>query len=172
MLYDTSFSVAGEKTRAYNNMKVDMKRVKVDIQRTEGNEDLPLPRYMSSGASGMDLYASVTDAVVIPSGEVALIPIGIKIALPEGFEAQVRPRSGLAARDGMGLLNSPGTIDSDYRGEIKVIMFNFGKEPFVVNRGDRIAQMVITRVARAVLVEQDDLEDTQRGGGGFGHTGV
>ena len=149
-----------------------MERVKVEIQRMEGNEDLPLPGYMSSGASGMDLYAAVADPVVIPPGEVALIPVGIRIALLEGFEAQVRPRSGLAAKHGIGILNSPGTIDSDYRGEIKVIMFNFGKEPFVVNRGDRIAQMVITRVARAVLVEQDDLEDTQRGGGGFGHTGV
>ena len=149
-----------------------MERVKVDIQRMEGNEDLPLPGYMSSGASGMDLYAAVADPVVISSGEVALIPVGIRIALPEGFEAQVRPRSGLAAKHGIGILNSPGTIDSDYRGEIKVIMFNFGKEPFAVNRGERIAQMVITRVARAVLVEQDDLEDTQRGSGGFGHSGI
>jgi dUTP pyrophosphatase len=102
---------------------------------------------------------------------VAVIPIGIRIALPEGFEAQMRPRSGLAARHGIGILNSPGTVDSDYRGEVKVVLLNFGKEPFVVNRGDRIAQMVITRVARATLVEQDHLEDTPRGGGGFGHTG-
>ena len=138
----------------------------------EGNEDLPLPGYMSPGASGMDLYAAVTNPVIIPPGEVALIPIGIRIALPEGFEAQVRPRSGLAVKYGIGILNSPGTIDSDYRGEIKVIAFNFGKEPFAVNRGERIAQMIITRVARAVLVERDDLEDTQRGTGGFGHTGV
>ena len=147
-------------------------QVKINIQRMEGNEDLPLPRYMSDGASGMDLFAAVTDSVVIPAGEVTLIPIGIRIALPEGFEAQIRPRSGLAARHGIGLLNSPGTIDSDYRGEIKIIMFNFGKEPFTINRGDRIAQMIITRVARAILIEQDDLEDTQRGSGGFGHTGV
>lgn len=147
-------------------------QVKVNIQRMEGNEDLPLPKYMSNGASGMDMFAAVTDAVIIPPGEVALIPIGIKIAVPEGFEAQVRPRSGLAARNGIGILNSPGTIDSDYRGEVKIILFNFGKEPFTINRGDRIAQMVITRVARAILVEQDNLEDTQRGGGGFGHTGV
>ena len=138
----------------------------------EGNEDLPLPRYMSDGASGMDMFAAVEDSVVIPPGEVALIPIGIRIAVPEGFEAQVRPRSGLAARHGIGILNSPGTIDSDYRGEVKIILFNFGKESFTVNRGDRVAQMVITRVARAMLVEQDDLEDTQRGSGGFGHTGV
>ena len=147
-------------------------QVKVNIQRLEGNNDLPLPKYMSDGASGMDMYAAVTDTEIIPPREVAMIPVGIRIALPEGFEAQVRPRSGLAAKHGVGILNSPGTIDSDYRGEIKIIMFNFGKEPFVINRGDRIAQMIITRVARAVLIEQDDLEDTERGSGGFGHTGV
>ena len=147
-------------------------QVKIKVQRMEGNEDLPLPKYMSDGASGMDLFAAVTDTMVIPAGEVALVPTGIRIALPEGFEAQIRPRSGLAARNGVGLLNSPGTIDSDYRGEIKIVMFNFGKEPFTINRGDRIAQMIIARVARAILVEQDDLEDTQRGSGGFGHTGV
>ena len=147
-------------------------RVEVKIQRIEGNEDLPLPRYMSDGASGMDLYAAVTDSVTIPPKEVAVIPIGIRIALPAGFEAQVRPRSGLAARHGIGVLNSPGTVDSDYRGEIKIILFNFGKEDFIVNRGDRVAQMIITRVARAELVEQDSLEDTQRGSGGFGHTGL
>jgi len=145
--------------------------VQIKIQRMEGNEDVPLPKYMSAGASGMDLFAAVTDAVTIPPKEVAVIPMGIRIALPEGFEAQVRPRSGLAARHGIGVLNSPGTVDSDYRGEVKVILFNFGKEDFVVNRGDRIAQMVITRVAKAALVEQDTLEDTQRGSGGFGHTG-
>lgn len=147
-------------------------QVEIGIQRMKGNEDIPLPKYMSSGASGMDLFAAVADTVFIPPGEVALIPIGIRIAVPEGFEAQVRPRSGLAARHGVGILNSPGTIDSDYRGEVKIILFNFGKEPFTVNRGDRVAQMVITRVARATLIEQDSLEDTQRGSGGFGHTGV
>jgi len=149
-----------------------MEQVKIGIQRMDGNEDLPLPKYMSDGASGMDMYAAVTDIEIIPPREVAMIPVGIRIALPEGFEAQVRPRSGLAAKHGIGILNSPGTIDSDYRGEIKIIMFNFGKESFAINRGDRIAQMIITRVARAVLIEQDDLEDTQRGSGGFGHTGV
>ena len=148
-----------------------MEQVEVKIQRMEGNEDLPLPRYMSAGASGMDLFAAVTDAVTIPPKEVAVIPLGIRIALPEGFEAQVRPRSGLAARHGIGVLNSPGTVDSDYRGEVKVILFNFGKEDFIVNRGDRIAQMIIARIARANLVEQEHLEDTQRGSGGFGHTG-
>lgn len=148
-----------------------MQKVEVKIQKINGNEDLPLPRYMSHGASGMDLLAAVTEPVTIPPKEVAMIPLGIRIALPEGFEAQVRPRSGLAAKRGIGILNSPGTIDSDYRGEIKVILFNFGKEPFVINRGDRIAQMVITRVAKATLIKQDHLEDTPRGSGGFGHTG-
>ena len=146
--------------------------MEVKIQRIQGNEDLPLPRYMSSGASGMDLFAAVTDTVIIPLMEVAVIPLGIKIALPDGFEAQIRPRSGLAARHGITTLNSPGTVDSDYRGEIRVILINFGKEPFAVNRGDRIAQMIITRVARATLMEQDSLEDTKRGSGGFGHTGL
>ena len=146
-------------------------RVEVKIQRLEGNEDLSLPKYMSSGASGMDLFAAVTEPVTILPKEVSVIPIGIKIALPEGFEAQVRPRSGLAAKHGIGILNSPGTIDSDYRGEVKVILFNFGREPFVINRGDRIAQMVITRVAKARLVEQAALDNTERGSGGFGHTG-
>ena len=146
-------------------------RVEMRIHRIEGNEDLPLPRYMSSGASGMDLFAAVAEPITILPKEVAVIPIGIRIALPEGFEAQVRPRSGLAAKHGIGILNSPGTIDSDYRGEVKVILFNFGQEPFVINRGDRIAQVVITRVARAELVEQDHLDDTERGSGGFGHTG-
>ncbi len=145
--------------------------VEVKIQRIEGNEDLPLPKYMSPGASGMDLFAAVTEPAIIPPKEVAVVPLGIRIALPDGFEAQVRPRSGLAAKHGIGILNSPGTVDSDYRGEVKVILFNFGKEPFVVNRGDRIAQMVITRVAKAKLVEQKHLEDTARGSGGFGHTG-
>ena len=146
-------------------------RVEVKIQRIGGNEDLPLPRYMSSGASGMDLFAAVAEPVTILPKEVAVIPLGIRIALPEGFEAQVRPRSGLAVRHSMGILNSPGTVDSDYRGEVKAILFNFGKEPFTVNRSDRIAQMVITRVARATLIEQGYLEDTSRGSGGFGHTG-
>jgi dUTP pyrophosphatase len=149
-----------------------VEQVKIQIQRIDGNEDIPLPKYMSSGASGMDLFAAVTDTVIIPPTEVAVIPLGIRIALPEGFEAQIRPRSGLAARHGITTLNSPGTVDSDYRGEVRVILINLGKKSFAVNRGDRIAQMIVTRVARAALVEQDDLEDTKRGSSGFGHTGL
>ena len=148
-----------------------MKYIDVKIQRVEGNDDLPLPKYMSPGASGMDLYAAVVESLVIPPKEFAVVPIGIKIALPEGFEAQVRPRSGLAAKNGIGILNSPGTIDSDYRGEVKIILFNFGTQPFIIKRGDRIAQMVIMRVEKVRLIEQHCLDDTQRGSGGFGNTG-
>jgi len=120
----------------------------------------------------MDLTAAVESDVSLPPMETVLIPTGLSIELPEGFEAQVRPRSGLAIKHQIGILNSPGTIDSDYRGEIKVIMTNFGKQPFVVRRGDRIAQMVIQRYARVEWVEVESLEETARGGGGFGHTGV
>jgi len=137
----------------------------------EGNEDLPLPTYMTAGASGMDVYAAVNEPITIQPREFDMIPLGIKIAIPDGYEAQIRPRSGLAAKNGIGMLNSPGTIDSDYRGEVKVILFNFGKKPFVIKRGDRIAQMVIAPITRANLNEQKHLDDTSRGDGGFGHTG-
>ena len=120
----------------------------------------------------MDLTAAVESEVTIQPAETVLIPTALSIELPEGFEAQVRPRSGLAIKHQIGILNSPGTIDSDYRGEVKVIMSNFGMQPFVVRRGDRIAQMVIQRYARVEWVEVEDLEKTARGGGGFGHTGV
>ncbi len=137
----------------------------------EGNEDLPLPTYMTAGSSGMDVYAAVKEPITIQPREFDMIPLGIKIAIPDGYEAQIRPRSGLAAKNGIGMLNSPGTIDSDYRGEIKVILFNFGKKPFEINRGDRIAQMVIAPITKANLNEQKSLDDTSRGEGGFGHTG-
>ncbi len=120
----------------------------------------------------MDLLAAVEAEITIPPLETVLIPTAISIELPEGYEAQVRPRSGLAIKHQIGILNSPGTIDSDYRGEVKVIMTNFGKEPFVVRRGDRIAQMVVHRYARVEWEEVSDLRETARGGGGFGHTGV
>ena len=128
-----------------------------------------LPAYATAGSSGMDIRAA-EEKIIRPS-ETVLIPTGFQIEIPPGFEAQVRPRSGLAARSNIGVLNSPGTIDADYRGEVKVILTNFGKEEFVVRRGDRIAQLVIAPVVRATLVESDNLDDTQRGGGGFGHTG-
>ena len=119
----------------------------------------------------MDICAAVEDDVVLKPGETALIPTGFAIAVPEGYEGQVRPRSGLAIKHQIGILNSPGTIDSDYRGEVKVILTNFGKHDFTIQRGERIAQLVIAQYARAVLEEQASLDDTRRGGGGFGHTG-
>lgn len=142
------------------------------IARTEDAADLPLPAYMSEGAAGMDLYANVKEEVTVENGSIKLIPTGIRIALPEGFEAQIRPRSGLALKNGISLVNSPGTIDSDYRGEIGVIVINLGENDFVVKRGDRIAQMVINRYEKVEWTECADLDETERGEGGFGHSGV
>ena len=142
------------------------------IARTEDAADLPLPAYMSEGAAGMDLYANVKEEVTVEKGSIKLIPTGIRIALPEGFEAQIRPRSGLALKKGISLVNSPGTIDSDYRGEIGVIVINLGENDFVVKRGDRIAQMVINRYEKVEWTECADLDETERGEGGFGHSGV
>lgn len=147
--------------------------IKVRISRVgQGSNDLPLPTYATEGSAGMDLLAAVESDVSIAPSETALVPTGISIQLPEGFEAQVRPRSGLAAKHHIGILNSPGTIDSDYRGEVRIILTNFGRQPFVVRRGDRIAQMVIQRYARVEWEEVEGLDETARGGGGFGHTGV
>ena len=136
------------------------------IARTEDAADLPLPAYMSEGAAGMDLYANVKEEVTVEKGSIKLIPTGIRIALPEGFEAQIRPRSGLALKNGISLVNSPGTIDSDYRGEIGVIVINLGENDFVVKRGDRIAQMVINRYEKVEWTECADLDETERGEGG------
>jgi len=133
--------------------------------------DAQLPKYMSDGAAGMDLAASLDTEVTIAPGQRALVGTGLAIALPRGFEAQVRPRSGLAAKHGVTVLNAPGTIDEDYRGEIKVILINHSDEPFVVKSGERIAQMVVAPVARVTLVEADSLDGSTRGAGGFGHTG-
>jgi dUTP pyrophosphatase len=137
----------------------------------EGAGDL-LPAYQTEGAAGMDLRADIDEEIVLPPMGRAMIPTGISVALPAGVEAQVRPRSGLAARHGVTCLNSPGTIDSDYRGEILVILINLGNEPFSVRRGDRIAQLVFATSLRASLRIVDDLDVTRRGEGGFGHTGV
>lgn len=145
--------------------------VKVKIKRRPGTEDLPLPAYMTAGAAGMDLYAAVEEEVVLHPGERRLIPTGLYISLPPGYEAQIRPRSGLALRHGISMVNTPGTIDSDYRGEIGVILINHGEEPFIVRRGDRIAQMVVSRVERVEWEEVDALDESERGSGGFGHTG-
>ena len=149
-----------------------MSEVPVRIKRFEGQEDIPLPAYETDGSAGMDLRAAVKEKVILRPGEIKLIPTGLAISVPPGFEAQVRPRSGLALRYGLGLANSPGTIDSDYRGEIGLIMINWGPDPVVIKRGDRIAQMIITRVYRAEVVHVRDLDSTERGEGGFGHSGL
>ncbi len=150
------------------------RRVEVRIVRLAHGADLPLPQYQSAHAAGLDLFAAVPaeSAVVIPPGGRALIPTGIAIALPQGYEGQVRPRSGLAARHGITVLNAPGTVDADYRGEIQVVLANLGSEPFAVSRGTRIAQLIIAPVQQVTLVETVTLDSTARGQGGFGSTGT
>ena len=147
--------------------------IPVPIKRLAHGEGLVLPTYETQGAAGMDLRAAVDEdrPLVLDPGARAAAPTGIAIALPAGYEAQVRPRSGLALRSGVTQANAPGTIDCDYRGEIKVILINHGEEPVTIRRGDRIAQLVIAPVSRATWVEVDDLDDTLRGAGGFGSTG-
>lgn len=147
------------------------KPVLVPIIRIGDTKDISMPAYMSPGAAGMDMYAALTADEVLRPGERALIPTGIAIALPDGYEAQIRPRSGLAVHHGVTLLNAPGTIDSDYRGEIKIILINLGADPVVIKRGDRIAQMVVHSVSRIAWIESEQLEKTDRNEGGFGHTG-
>lgn len=147
-----------------------MEKIKVCIQKLDGNNDIPLPRYMTNQAAGMDIFAAVTEEEIILPGQRKKIPTGIKIALPKGYEAQIRPRSGLAINQGITLLNSPGTIDADYRGEIALIAINLGEEPFVVKRGMRLAQMVVQKIFQVDWVETADLTNTSRGSGGFGHT--
>ena len=149
-----------------------MTAVDVKVIRLPHGADLPLPEYQSAQAAGLDLLAAVATDLIIPPGQRALVPTGIAIALPAGTEAQVRPRSGLAARHGVTVLNAPGTVDADYRGEIQVILINHGDAPFVVQRGARIAQLVIAPVLHASLSESQELSDTRRGGGGFGSTGT
>jgi dUTP pyrophosphatase len=143
----------------------------VRVLRLPGAEDLPLPERATVHAAGFDLRARLDAPLEIPQGGRCLVPTGIAIALPEGYEAQIRPRSGLALRTGMTLLNTPGTIDADYRGEIGVVVINLGQEPLVLRRGDRIAQMVIHRLPGVALEEVSRLPDSGRGAGGFGHTG-
>ena len=149
-----------------------MSTVTVPFKRLPEGEGLDLPAYMSEHAAGADILAAVTDALTLLPGSRALVPAGFSLALPPGFEAQIRPRSGLALRAGVTCLNSPGTIDADYRGPVCVILANFGTEPFVVRRGDRIAQIVIAPVTRARFQVVEDLDETSRAAGGFGSTGV
>lgn len=149
-----------------------MQEVEVLIERMPEARDLPLPSYATSGSAGMDLMAAIEHDLVLPPGERTLVPTGIRIAVPPGFEAQIRPRSGLAIKYGLSMVNTPGTIDSDYRGPVQVIVINHGQEAIAIKRGDRIAQMVICPVARAVFAEHESLPETVRGDGGFGHTGT
>ena len=146
--------------------------LKLEVKRLPGNEDMSLPGYETDGASGLDLRAAVSEPLILQPGEIRLVPTGLAVSIPQGYEGQIRPRSGLALKHGIGMLNSPGTLDSDYRGEIGLIAVNWGRVPFVIRRGDRIAQMVIAAVVKADVVEVEDLEPTLRGGEGFGHSGL
>jgi len=146
--------------------------VTIRVKRLAGNQDIALPSYETEGASGLDLRAAVNGELTLHPGEIRLVPTGLAISLPRGYEAQIRPRSGLALKHGVGMVNSPGTIDSDYRGEVGLVLINWGSAPFVIKRGDRIAQMIVTRVSRAEVLEVEWLEPTERGEGGFGHSGV
>jgi dUTP pyrophosphatase len=146
--------------------------LRIYIKRLKKVHSVLMPQYMTPGASGMDLFAYLEKDVTLEPGERKMIPTGIAMAIPEGFEGQVRPRSGLAIQKGIGIVNGPGTIDSDYRGEINVLLINFGKEPYTIRHGERIAQMIISPVLQAILEEVDELPVTQRQGGGFGHTGI
>ncbi|MBL7179601.1 MAG: dUTP diphosphatase [Pseudomonadota bacterium] len=146
--------------------------IKILRLRPETDADIPLPRYMTPRAAGMDICAAIEKDFVLKVGAIAMIPTGFAVAIPEGYEAQIRPRSGLAAKHGIGLINSPGTIDADYRGEVKIAMINLGDKDYTFSRGDRIAQMVINRVYSARLEVVPQLDETDRNAGGFGHTGM
>lgn len=149
-----------------------MKKVNLLIKRiSDSFSDIPLPKYATDGSSGMDVRAALENPMTIKMGRIGLVPTNLSVEIPFGYEIQVRPRSGLAAKHGIGVLNSPGTIDSDYRGEIKIILFNFGDENFVINSGDRIAQLVLAEVIIAEINETSNLNSSERGEGGFGHTG-
>ena len=145
-----------------------MEKVIVKVVR---EENVSLPKYETSGSAGMDVRANIEEPIVMGSLERVLVPTGLKIAIPEGYEVQVRPRSGLAIKHGITLMNTPGTIDSDYRGELKVIMVNLSKDEYVINPQERIGQLVLNKVAQMEFVEVDSLDETERGAGGFGHTG-
>lgn len=146
-----------------------MKKIKIEVINMA--KDLPLPAYQTELSAGMDLLAAVEEDIVLEPGEIRLIPTGLKIAVPDGYEAQIRPRSGLALKHGISMVNCVGTIDADYRGEVGVILINHGKKPFPIARGERIAQMVINPIVQADFNLVDSLDDTERGEGGFGHTG-
>jgi len=150
---------------------MSIEKIPVAFTRRAGTEDVPLPRYMSEHASGMDVRAAVEEPVALAPGTIGLMPTGLHVAVPPGYEMQVRPRSGLALKHGISVVNSPGTIDADYRGEVKIILGNLGAEPFTIERGMRIAQLVIQRVAQADWQAVNELPETERGHGGFGSSG-
>jgi dUTP pyrophosphatase len=147
-------------------------KMKIQVKILPHGKGLPLPQYMSEHAAGMDLYAAVENEINLSPMERKLVPTGLSIAVPEGFEAQIRPRSGLALKNGISLVNTPGTIDADYRGEVGIIMINLSQENFKIKRGDRIAQMVINEVIQVAFEETEELSDSKRSAGGFGHTGI
>ncbi len=149
-----------------------MERPVLKVEVLPGQEDLGLPAYATEGAAGLDLKAALSDPLTLKPGERGIVPTGLKMAIPQGFEGCVRPRSGLAMKQGLTLTNAPGTIDSDYRGEVKVLVINLGQEPVVLKRGDRIAQLLISPIAHAQVVKVEQVDDTVRGAGGFGHTGI
>jgi dUTP pyrophosphatase len=144
----------------------------LQVRRLPHADGLPLPTYMTAGSAGMDLHAAVSEEIAIAAGAIVVVPTGLEVAIADGYEGQVRPRSGLAVKHGISLPNTPATIDADYRGEIRVPLINLGREPFVVSRGMRIAQLVIAPVARVVWDEVAELPETARAAGGFGHSGV
>lgn len=146
--------------------------ISIAVRQLPHAEGLPLPVYATQGSAGMDLAAAVEAAITLLPGERATVPTGLCLSIPDGYEGQVRPRSGLAQRYGLAMVNAPGTVDSDYRGEVKVLLINLGDQPVTIRRGDRIAQLVIAPVARAQLVPTEELPPTQRGEGGFGHSGI
>lgn len=147
-------------------------KVEIKVKRISNEfSDVPLPAYATEGSSGMDIRAAIKEKFIIEPGKVALVPTNLSVEIPKGYEIQVRPRSGLAANHSVGILNSPGTIDSDYRGEIKIILMNFGDQPFTIHRGDRVAQLVVSKVYFAKIIETENLNSSKRGEGGFGHTG-
>ncbi|MDP8292714.1 MAG: dUTP diphosphatase [Candidatus Orphnella occulta] len=149
-----------------------MEKIVINIKKKENCQDLPTPCYMSEGASGMDVYADVDNEVILAPGDIKLISAGFYMSIPVGYEVQVRPRSGLAIKHGISIVNAPGTIDSDYRGLVGIILINHGKDPFVVKRADRIAQIILQKVIQADIAVVDELDETVRAQGGFGHTGV
>ena len=150
---------------------VEKSALRIRRLRPEQDADIALPKYMTPHASGMDICAAVKEPIILAPGEIVLVPTGFAVAIPRGFEAQIRPRSGLAVKQGIGLINSPGTIDADYRGEVRIILINLSDENFVIKDGDRICQMVITKHEKAEWINVDSLDETERGKGGFGHTG-